>query len=89
MPQVFRLKPYYLGSTVGWYPCTYTVHVNDVPKRNLWVPGSICFLDFGRLLEVNFVSFLFRADEERVNVVFEQELVTVTAVAIFCLVDAL
>lgn len=84
-----RIETFYLGSTIALYPCTYTVHVNDVPKGNLWVPGSIRFLDFGGLRGVNFVPFLLRADEERVDVVFEQKLVPVTAVTIFYLVGAL
>lgn len=70
------------------YPCTYTVHVNDVSKGQLWVPRSICFLDFGGLSKVKFVPFLLRADEESVDVVFEQKLAPVTAMALFCLVGS-
>lgn len=35
---------------------------------------------------VNFVPFLLRADEESVDVVFEQKLVPVTAMTIFYLI---
>lgn len=78
----------YLSLTTGYFS-TYTVHVNNTPKGNIWVPGAICFLDFWRLQEGNFFSFLWRADEEGVDVVFEQKLVSVTTVAILCLVGAL
>lgn len=70
------------------YPCTYAIHVNDAPKGHLWVPASIRFQDFGGLSVVSFVPFLLRADEESVDVVFEQKLAPVTAMAIFCLVGA-
>lgn len=78
----------HLGLTIGYFS-TYTVHVNDTPERNIWVPGAICFLDFRRLQEGNFFSFLWRANEEGVDVVFEQKLISVTTVAILCLVGAL
>lgn len=66
---------------------TYTVHVNGIPKCKLWGPGSISLQDFGGLSVVNFSLFL-RIDEESVDVVFEQKLVPVTAVASFGLVEA-
>jgi len=52
------------------YPCTYTIHVNDRPKRDLWVPGSNILLDFGGLGVVIFVPLLRWADEESLDVVF-------------------
>ncbi len=70
------------------YPCTYAVHVNGVPKGHLLVPGSTCFQDLGGLSMINFVPFLLRADEESVDFVFEQKLVPVMAMAIFCLVGS-
>lgn len=79
---------YYFETAIVLDRCTYTVHVNGIPKRNLRDPGSISFLDFGGLGKVSFVPFLLRADEERVNVVFEQKLAPVTAVTVFCLVGA-
>lgn len=67
---------------------TYTVHVNDVPKGQLWVPGSNSFLDFKGVNMVNFFPFLLRADEESVDVVFEQKFAPVTTMTNFCLVGA-
>lgn len=38
---------------------------------------------------LNYVISLLRADEESVDIVFEQKLVPVTAVTIFCFVGSL
>lgn len=69
--------------------CTYTVHVNDVPKGNLWVLGSISFVDFRGLVKISFIHFFLRADEKCVNIVLEQKLIPVSAASIFRLVGAL
>lgn len=71
------------------YPCTYTVHVDGVPERDLRVPRSICFQDSGGLGVVNLVPFLLGADEESVDVVSPQKLAPVTAMTGLCLVGAL
>lgn len=70
------------------YPCTYTVHVSDISKGNLRVPGSISFLDFGGVSVVSFALFFLRANEESVDIVFTQKLISVTAVSVLCLVGA-
>lgn len=41
------LKAFFLESRSG-LSCTYTVHVNGVPKRNIWVPTAMGFADFWR-----------------------------------------
>lgn len=74
--------------TSSFLLCTYTVHVDEVAQRHLWVPGSNSFLDLWNLSVVDVVTFLLRADEERVDVVPSQELVPVPAVAFLRLVGA-
>lgn len=69
--------------------CTYTVHVNDVPKGNLWVLGSNSFVDLRGLVKISVVHFFLRADEKCVNIVLQQKLIPVSAESIFCLVGTL
>lgn len=48
----------------------YTVHVSDMSKGNLRVPGLIGFLEFGGFTVLSFAPFFLRTNEESVNVVF-------------------
>ena len=62
-------------------PATYTVHIGDVPKRQLRVPRSAGLHGFGALREFHGGPVVFRADQEGVDLVLPQELAPVRSVS--------
>lgn len=80
--------PFLLGFVLDLFS-TYAVHVDGTAEGNLRAPGANGFLDFGRQQQIKLLPVLLRADEEGVDVVLEQELVSVATVASLRLVGAL
>lgn len=68
-------------------PATYTVHIGDVAKGQLRVPGAVRLHSFGGFCWLCGGPFLFRTHEERVDLVFAQKLAPVCAVSQLGLVD--
>ena len=68
-------------------PATYTVHIGDVPKRQLRVPRAVRLNGFGALCLYKRGPILFRTDQEGVNLMLPKELAPVCAVSQLSLVD--
>lgn len=66
----------------------YTAHISEAAKYIVCVGGANGHAYFGRLC-LHSIVLLFGADEESVDVVFAQKLITFITVAIFCFVAPL